>query len=311
MTRPYSKGYVKVSDGHRLYFERCGNRRGIPVVFLHGGPGSGFVESHKKCFDFKKFDVLFFDQRGAGRSRPFASTRANTTTKLVSDINFLLDKFKIDKALFYGGSWGSTLALVYAIRNLERVSALVLRGIFLANEAGTKHYLGGGVADYAPEIWERFVKHVPKGERKNLVEYYYQRMISSDKALRNKYCYEWALFELSILGLKTPGKNVDGLLGEYWYESLATLEAHYLRKACFLPEDYILTNATKLSKIPVTIVHGRYDLICRPKEAYELHKKIRGSRLQIVCAGHASTEPEIQKALRRELAHTAKLLSAR
>jgi len=308
MTRPYDKGYVRVTDRHRLYFERCGNKKGVPVVFLHGGPGSGFVESHKRCFDFSKFNVLFFDQRGAGRSLPFASTHANTTTKLVADINYLLDKFEIERAIFFGGSWGSTLALVYAIRNLPRVLALVLRGIFLANRASTKHYLGGGVAPFAPEIWERFISQVPKEKRGELVEYYYRQMTSSDLKRRRKFCYEWALYELSLLGLKTPELGVEKELADYSFESLAVLEAHYLRKGCFLPENYILENCEKLSRIPVSIVHGRYDLICPPLEAYLLHQRVEGSRLKIVCAGHASTEPAIQKALRAELARVGNLV---
>src|ERR1700753_3971050 len=131
--KPYDKGYVRVSNGHRLYYERCGNKSGIPAVFLHGGPGTGFVEKHKALFDFKLFNVLFFDQRGAGRSKPFGSTKHNTTWDLVDDITFLLDKFKIEKAVIYGGSWGSTLGLAYAISHPERVAGLVLRGIYLAS----------------------------------------------------------------------------------------------------------------------------------------------------------------------------------
>jgi len=306
--KPYEKGYLQVSDGHRLYYERCGNRSGIPVVFLHGGPGSGFVESHKKVFDFRKFNVLFFDQRGAGRSKPYASLKANTTDKLISDINFLLDHFDIGKALFYGGSWGSTLALVYAIRHLNRVSALVLRGIFLANAESLRHYVGGGVEAYAPEAWQRFIAQVPTTSRKNLVNYYFRKMKSSSAATRRKYCYEWSYYEMSISSINVNPSEIGKLLVDYSYESLARLEAHYSSQKFFLPNDFIIRNAKKLSSIPVSIVHGRYDLICRPLEAYNLHKVIKGSRLKLVCAGHSSSDPEIKKALQSELLSMAKRL---
>ena len=159
---------------------------------------------------------------------------------------------------------------------------------------------------FAPEAWDRFVGNVPTKHRKYLIEYYYRAMKSGSPALRKKLAYEWARYEMSILKLRDSDKNIESLLQEYSYESLAVLEAHYLRKGCFLPKNYILKNASKLANIPVSIVHGRYDLICRPVEAYALHKKLPGSRLAIVCAGHASTEPEIRKALGAELLELSK-----
>lgn len=310
--KPYEKGYIAVGDGHRLYYERCGNRSGLPVIFLHGGPGSGFVESHKKSFDFKKFDVLFFDQRGAGRSKPFASCEANTTDHLVNDICFLLDRFGLKKVIVFGGSWGSTLALVFAIRHPERVSALVLRGIFLSDEPALAHYLQGGIGAYAPEVWEEFVSLVPHNERKQVAEYYWSKMSSASKATRTKFTYAWAKFELSLLRLEQPTpKEVEAVLAEYSYESLAVLECHYLRAGCFISKDYILRHAANIAKIPTAIVHGQYDLICPPEQAYRLHRKLPRSSLHMVCAGHAATEPEIRKALRTELARFAKLLAKR
>lgn len=305
---PYKKGYLPVSDGHKLYYEFCGNKSGIPVLFLHGGPGSGFVESHKKVFDFKKFNVIFFDQRGAGRSKPFASLKANTTAKLISDINKILDFAGIEKAIIFGGSWGSTLALAYALKHPERVLALQLRGIFLGDSQSVKYYLNGGVSIFAPAEWDRFVKSVPEKFRKDIVKYYFRKMKSKNYKEREKACYNWARYEISLVKLKMTEKEINENVKEYSYMSLAPLEAHYLIKNCFMPDNYIIKNAHKLSKIPVSIVHGRYDLVCQPRDAFRLHNQIKGSRLKFVIAGHSASEPEIEKAQKAELKRFAVLL---
>jgi proline iminopeptidase len=304
--KPYDKGYVTVSDGHRLYYERCGNRKGIPAVFLHGGPGTGFVEKHKALFDFRRFNVLFFDQRGAGRSRPYGSTRANTTWDLVKDITVLLNRFGIARAVIYGGSWGSTLALVYAITHPERVAGLVLRGIFLSNAAGMKYYLGGGVANFAPEAWERFLAQVPRKERRDIAGFYRRQMASRDRKVRRHFCYEWSRYEMSIVALKVDESKLDDMMKEYSYESLGILESHYITRNCFLPPNFILKHARKLASMPVAIVHGRYDLICRPIDAWQLHRRIPGSRLHFVVGGHAASEPAVKRMLRRELVRVSK-----
>jgi proline iminopeptidase len=306
--KPYQRGYLNVSDGHKLYYEFCGNKSGIPILFLHGGPGSGFVESHKKVFDFKKFNVIFFDQRGAGRSKPFASLKANTTAKLISDINKILDFAGIKNALIFGGSWGSTLALAYALKHPERVLALQLRGIFLGDSQSMKYYLNGGVSVFVPEVWDRFVQQVPEKFRKNVVQYYVHKMKSKNFKEREKACYEWARYEISLVKMKMTKKEIEESVKEYSYMSLAPLEAHFLTKNCFMPDNYIIKNAQKLSGIPVSIVHGRYDLVCQPRDAYRLHKEIRGSRLKFVFAGHSASEPEIEKAQRAELKRFAGLL---
>jgi len=307
--RTYKKGYLQVPDGHSLYYEFCGRRAGIPVVFLHGGPGSGFVESHKAPFDPRMFNLVLFDQRGAGRSRPFASLRANTTPRLVEDIIRIMDLAGVDKALLYGGSWGSTLALAFAIAHPRRVAGLLLRGIFLGDQRSISHDMGGSAIAFAPEAWERFLAQVPPRHRTNLVEFYYRRMRSPRREVRRRFCYEWARYEMSLLTLKTTDEEIERHVKEYSYLSLSPLEAHYLRASCFMPEGYILANAPGLSGIPVSIVHGRYDLICAPADALRLHEAIRGSRLKIVCAGHSASEPEIEKALRAELRWFAGVLA--
>ena len=304
---PYAKGYVTVGHGHRLYYERCGNRRGIPAVFLHGGPGTGFVEKHKALFDFKTFDVLFFDQRGAGRSKPYGTTKHNTTWDLVDDISFLLDKFGIEKAVIYGGSWGSTLALVYAITHPERVAGLVLRGIFLSNKDGMDYYLQGGVGEFAPEVWERFVGQVPLRHRNDVAGYYRRMMNSPSKKIRRKFCYEWSRYEISIVSLNgVDEKTLAAMLEEYSFESLAILESHYITRNCFLPPNFILKKAKTIAHLPMAIVHGRYDLICRPVEAWQLHKAVPGSRLHMVIGGHSASDPAVKRMLKNELKRVAR-----
>ena len=293
----------EVSDGHRLYVERHGKRGGIPVLFVHGGPGAGFSEEDKAFFDSERFDVLLFEQRGTGRSEPFASLHENHTDALVSDMIALLDGFGLETVHLFGGSWGSTLSLVFAIRHPERVRGLVLRGIFLANEESIEHFVGGGVEDYFPEVWERFVSVVPEGRRRSIASFYLAGMTSKDEDEREKFCYEWARYELSLVKLDWPESDeaIAKILGQYNYRSLSVLEAHYTANRFFLEENYILERAGALDGLPVSIVHGRYDVLCPPKGARELHQKIPGSRLHYVTAGHSSREPAIREALVSEL----------
>jgi len=305
----YKSGYLAVADGHLLYYELYGNPDGIPALFLHGGPGAAFSESDKALFDPKIYNVILFDQRGAGRSKPFASLEANTTQKLVEDINRLLDFVGAEEALILGGSWGSTLALVYAIGNLERVRALVLRGIFLATKDSTDYFPGGGAAQFFPEAWERFISHVPSKDRSDLIGYYLRQMQSEDVEVRERYTYEWAYYEISHAKLDLSPPEVERLMQEFSYRSLAPLEAHYLSHGCFIPEDYILQNAAKLGSVPVSIVHGRYDVICLPRDAYRLHKQIPNSTLHFVLAGHSATETAIREKLISELRRIGSTLS--
>lgn len=300
---PRQHGYLNVDDGHRLYFERYGNPEGIPVLFVHGGPGAGFGESDKSFFDPDVFDVVLFDQRGAGRSKPFASLEANTTDHLVDDMERLLNFLGVERTMLFGGSWGSTLSLVYAIRHPGRVTGMVLRGIFLGDTQSMDHFIGGGVSATFPEVWERFISHVPQGNRGEPARYYLQQMQSEDEQRRERFTYEWALYELSCIKLDLPFTEVEGLLEEYSYRSLAPLEAHYMANHCFVPDGYVLDHADVLADIPTAIVHGRYDAICLARDAYRLHQSLAGSTLQFVCAGHSASEPAIASQLRTELAN--------
>jgi len=292
------KGYLPVGDGHQLYYEVCGNPRGKPVLSLHGGPGAGFTDKHKLFYNPKKWKMIFFDQRGAGRSKPFASTKANTTQKLVEDCVKILDHVDVKKAVVVGGSWGSTLALCFAIKHSERVAALVLRGIYLGSRKENDYLYRGGTRLHNPLEWHRFSSLVPKG--KDPIKYYVQKVKSTNVKIRNKHAYEWAFYEMSLLRLKPNTKIIKKDMKPKFYVAMASIEGHYMLHDCFLPKDYILVNAHKI-KVPVSIIHGRYDVVCPPESAYLLHKKLPKSRLQYCIAGHSSSEPEIIKAMTSEI----------
>lgn len=296
--QPYKQGYLDVSDKHSLYYELYGNPNGIPVVFLHGGPGAGFSDKDKKFFNKRRYNVLFFDQRGTSRSKPFGSVENNTTQDLIGDINQVLDDLGFDKVYVFGGSWGSTLALVYAIHSPERVMGLVLRGIWLANKYALEHYINGGIKNFFPDVWERFAKLVPEGE--NPVNYYLEQMLSSDKEKSDKYAYEWAYYEMSFYTINKISDPKDSL-NTLSYKSMAILEAYYIKNNCFIPEDFIMNNIDKISHIKTSIVQGRYDFICPPIQAFRLHSKLKNSKLNITNAGHSSSDIESKKALISEL----------
>ena len=289
----YKSGYFKVSDGHQLYYELYGNPKGIPVVTLHGGPGSGFSERYKTYFNPKIFNVLLFDQRGAGRSKPFAGLKANTTQKLADDINALMDFVGFEKAIFYGGSWGSTLALVFAIQNPKRVFHMVLRSLFLANREAMDYYIRGQVANFYPDVWQRFIDMVPEKLQHNPLRYYYKQMTTGSASVRKKFAEEWARYELTIAPLNKPTEaKIQKMLGEFSFESLGTLEAHYISQNCFLAEDYILKNTHKIAAIPLDLMHGHYDLVCPAKHAHTLHSHLPKSTLKLFVQGHFMSAAE-------------------
>ena len=298
----YQKGYFEVSSIHSLYYECYGNSGGEPVLFLHGGPGAGFSDDDKQFFNPSRFNVIFFDQRGANRSRPFGSIEENTTQDLVNDINQLLDFLNIEKVLLFGGSWGSTLALVYAIQNADRVTGMLLRGIFLGNKGGIDYFINGGVKTQFPAVWNRFEQLVPQDKRDNIPNYYLGKMLSDDEEISNQYAYEWAYYEMSIYkqGV-TSDEEIKQLVADMPYKSLSIMEAHYCKHYCFLPEEYILNNAKTLANIKTVIVHGEHDVICPVRFAKQLHQAMENSTLYIVDAGHASSELEIEAVLKREV----------
>lgn len=295
---PYKKGHLDVGDGHNLYYELYGNPKGIPVVFLHGGPGAGFSDADKTFFDKRRYNVLFFDQRGSSRSTPFGSIENNTTIHCVNDMNNLMDFAGFGQAYVLGGSWGSTLSLVYAIHHPERVLGLILRGIWLANRYAIDHYIGGGIKEFFPDVWERFGKLVPEGEIP--ARYYLEQMLSADKVASDKFAYEWAYYEMSFYTIRKIS-GIDQLLSTFSYKSLAIMEAHFIANNCFLSEDFIMQNIDKIKDIKTAIIHGRFDFICTPVQAFQLHAALNKSKLNIMNAGHSGYDPENFKALKSEL----------
>ena len=298
--KPYRHGFLKVGDGHEIYFELVGNPKGKPVLFVHGGPGGGCSPSDRRFFNPKKFNVLLFDQRGSGRSTPFASTKNNTTQKLVSDMRKLLKFLNMEKVFLFGGSWGSTLSLAYAVKHPKTVTGMMLRGIFLGTKEEINYTFGGGAEYYYPDAWERFVSMVPKSKRKNMLAYYLKKMQNGSRKSRRKHSYEWAYYELSMIRLKSKREDIVKNLKKYNFESLSVLEAHYMISNCFMADNYLLRNARNL-KMPVTIIQGRYDIITPPIAAWNLNKTLKKSKLIFTTSGHGSSDRENTETIIKEL----------
>lgn len=287
--------YLKVSEIHKIHYEVCGNPDAEAILFVHGGPGAGFSKQDKRFFNFEKQKVIFFDQRGSAKSIPFGSIIQNTTQDLINDINKLLDFLNIDKIALFGGSWGTTLSLAYAVQNPDRVKKLLLRGIFLGNNESIDYYLNGGIQEKFPKVWKRFRENVPTDFEGSVADYYLKKMVNGSKEEKKYFSYEWAFYEISIFKKDISSKEIESILKNMPYESLSILEAHYLTNNCFLDENYILKNVEKINHIPIKIIHGKQDAICPLKFAVELHSILVNSELFIVEAGHSDSEPEIEK----------------
>ena len=280
-------GRLAVGDGHELYWVDWGNKDiAEPIFYLHGGPGGNFDEKSFERFDPKKHRVVFHDQRGSGRSTPFASTEHNTTQDLVEDINKLRAELGFDKISLNGFSWGATLSLLYAIANPNVVQKMLIGSVFLARHDDNEFYLHGQIATHFPEVWERFISVVPETERSNVSGYYKKILSTGTEADRKRFAKEWMVYESSILKLDYEPNSIERGLKDFSSESLAYLEAHYILNDCFIEENYIIKNAVKLKHIETVIVHGRYDFICMPSAAYDLQTALKTSLLHIITAGH-------------------------
>lgn len=291
---PYRSERFAVGDGHTLYVEECGNPDGLPVVFLHGGPGAGLASYHRRFFDPARYRVVLFDQRGAGKSTPFASLDANTTQDLIADIERIREHCGIDRWLVFGGSWGSTLALAYAEAHPDRALGLVLRGIYLARpEEDRWLFEPGGASQIRPENWQRFAAGIPQEERHDLLEGYWRRLTSEDEAVRVAAARAWGAWEGGALTLAESPETEAEFAAPNVAVSLARIEAHYFRQHCFLETDQLLRDIGRIRHIPATIVHGRYDIICPAKSAFDLHAAWPEADFHVVLAGHAATEPAI------------------
>ena len=300
---PFDRGRLRVSAVHELYYEQCGNPKGKPVVFLHGGPGAGLVPDYRRFFDPGAYRVILFDQRGSGQSAPHASLDDNTTWHLVADIEQLREHLGVDQWLVFGGSWGSTLALAYAETHPERVSGLVLRGIFLGrqNEARWFYEDSQGASAIFPDNWEDFLRVIPEAERGDMIGAYYRRLTSNDESTREEAARAWSIWESSALRLLPDQELIDEFSEPEKAVALARIECHYFTNNCFFETDnYLLEHVDRIRHIPAVIVHGRYDIICPLMSAWELHRAWPEATLNIIPdAGHATSEPGITDALVR------------
>ncbi|MCV3743338.1 prolyl aminopeptidase [Ureaplasma sp. ES3154-GEN] len=292
-TTPWYTGYITTSDKHQIYYELSGNKNGIPVVYVHGGPGGSVGSAAHRFFDPKKYFVITFDQRGCGKSKPFLSLENNTTHHLVEDMQLLKRTLNIEKWVIFGGSWGTTLALVYAIKYPEDVRSLLLRGVFLARASSIKWLYQDGANMMRPVEYEQFVDGIPEEERSDVIKAYHKLLNSYDPAVMLAAAYQWNDWETSLVSVndqKWP-KRVDR--EEF---AVAKLENHYFYNNSFLEENYILNNADVIKNIKTYIVHGAFDLDCRPIDAYDLHKKLPNSELYIVKkAGHTTRDIPLLK----------------
>ncbi|UUV06157.1 prolyl aminopeptidase [Ruegeria sp. YS9] len=296
---PFDQRMVDMGDGHRIYVEQCGNPDGIPVVILHGGPGGGCSPAMRRYFDPQVYRVILFDQRGCGRSRPTASVEDNTTWHLVADIERLRKLIEIEEWIAFGGSWGATLALIYAQTHPDRVSRLVLRGVFLATQAELDWFYGGGAGRFWPEQWQKFTSLLPEVELNDTIAAYNKRLFSGDRATEILYARAWSHWENALASIHTNG-SVGESPGEY-ARTFARLENHYFTNKAFLETDgQILDQMDRIAHIPGHIVQGRYDMICPPQAAWSLAERWPNAELKMVRqAGHALSEPGISAELVR------------
>lgn len=301
---------LPVTNGHTLHVEYAGNPDGIPVLFLHGGPGAGLNGNYQWPFDLKKYRVIAFDQRGCGQSRPFGCLEHNTTDDLIADIEAIRQHLEIDKWRVFGGSWGATLALVYAIAHPNRVEQLILRGVFLARQQDFDWFLHpkGGAAQVYPDAYQLFKAQVPnQGDTRSITMAFYQLFASDNEATARQALNAWFNWEGAISKLlPDPNPSAD-IASNQQVKSLALLECHYLKHHCFIPENFILENAHKLRDIRVDIVHGRYDMVCAVGAAFALHQALAHSQLHIISnAGHSASEIGIRQKLVEIMHHSAK-----
>ncbi|TCD14276.1 prolyl aminopeptidase [Oricola cellulosilytica] len=291
---PYETGFLDVGDGHSISWERAGTPGAKPAVFLHGGPGGGISSNHRRLFDPELYDVLLFDQRGCGKSTPHASLDANTTWHLVADIERLREMAGVEKWLVHGGSWGSTLALAYAERHPERVSELVLRGVYTLTKPELDWFYQFGVSEMFPDRWAEFAAPIPEDERHDMMAAYHRRLTSADRTTRIEAAKAWSLFEGSVITL-LPEPEMDFDFGEDEFaEAFARIENHFFMNGGWLDEGQLLRDAHKLHDIPGVIVHGRYDMPCPAKYAWALHQAWPEAEFHLIeGAGHAYSEPGI------------------
>ena len=294
----YSTHQLAVEPPHTLYIEECGNPSGVPVLFVHGGPGAGCEPYHRRFFDPNLYRIVLFDQRGAGRSAPHASLEINTTWHLVADIERIRAALGIERWMLFGGSWGSTLSLAYAETHPERVLALILRGIFLCRPWEIHWFYQDGASHIFPDYWQDFVAPIPESERHDLLRAHHARLIGEDEVARMASAKAWSVWEGRTATLHPNKTVVDFFDDPHVALSLARIEAHYFVNDTFLDPGQLLRGTFRLKDIPGVIVHGRYDMVCPAQSAWELAQAWPRGQLEIVPdAGHSASEPGIVNAL--------------
>ena len=294
---PYQHGFLPLDTLHTMYWEQSGNPNGVPVVFLHGGPGAGASPTHRRLFDPSYYRIIVFDQRGAGRSTPLGEIRDNTTPHLINDLELLRQHLAIEQWLIFGGSWGSTLALAYGEAHPTRCLGFILRGIFLCRKKEIDWFLYG-LRQFFPEAWQEFVALLSTTEQKNILAAYYQRLMNPDPAIHMPAARAWSTYEGSCSTLLPSPETVRYFSGDIVALGLARMEAHYFSHDIFLPENALLDNVNKLHNIPATIVQGRYDAVCPIISADDLHHAWPQAEYIIINdAGHSVWEPGIQATL--------------
>ncbi|MDJ0949304.1 MAG: prolyl aminopeptidase [Alphaproteobacteria bacterium] len=287
---PYETGRLPLGGPHVMYWEQSGNPEGVPVLFLHGGPGAGASSIHRRFFDPAHYRIVVFDQRGAGRSAPLGELADNTTDHLVADIERLRELLAVDRWLLFGGSWGSSLALAYAQRHPERCRGLILRGIFLCRPHEVDWFLYG-IGTIFPEPWRAFRDFLPEDERENILEGYYRRLIDPDPAVHMAAARAWSAYEGACSTLLPSPETVAAFSDERVALGLARIEAHYFRNGCFLEDNTLLRGVDRVRDIPAVIVQGRYDLICPIATADELSRAWPEADYIVVAnAGHSALE---------------------
>jgi len=296
---PYKSEKLKVSNVHEIYVEQVGNPKGVPVVFLHGGPGGGVHNDYRRYFDPEFYRVVLFDQRGAGRSTPHAELKENTTWDLVSDIEKIRKHLGISKWIVFGGSWGSTLSLSYASKHSEKIEALVLRGIFMCRPQEIKWFYQEGASYIFPELWEKYEALIEAKKRGDMVKAYYELLTHKDAAVQLEAAKRWSQWEAGTSHLYYDQSAVDDFGDPHLALAFARIECHFfINNAFFDSDDYLLKQVDKFAHLPGWIVQGRYDVVCPAKSAWELHQAWPKSDLRIIAdAGHSMSELGIQKEL--------------
>lgn len=298
--KTYARHRLPVEAPHEIYLEESGDPQGIPVLFVHGGPGAGCDPRNRCFFDPERYRIILFDQRGAGQSTPHAELSHNNTQGLVDDIERIREHLDIERWILFGGSWGSTLSLLYTQQQPKRVMALILRGVFLARQADISWLFQAGASRLFPDYWEDYVRPVANSERADLVTAYYQLLTGDNEVARMAAAKAWAGWEARCATLRPNLEVVEHFVDPHIALALARIEAHYFVNHSFIRENQIIEAVAKLEGIPGTIVHGRYDTVCPLDNAFELHRHWKESELHIVRdAGHAASEPGITDALIR------------